>query len=724
MKGMDLSRPELYINRELSWLAFNERVLEEANDRDNPLFERLKFLAITASNLDEFYMVRVGSLNDQVEAGYDKPDPSGQSPAEQLVRISEKAHALVGDAYHIWNRKLAPKLHEAGFRLRQAKDLGGSQLEWLSGHFDRFLYPVLTPMAVDSGRPFPLIQNKTLNLGVLLEEPQEEQGFIFATVQVPSVLDRVVVLPETGEGGMDFLLMEDVISRFIDRLFIGKRVLATAPYRATRNGDLDIDEDEAEDLLLEIEKSLRQRRWGVAVRLEFCRGADPRIRSMLLDEMELGDEDLFEVNGPLDLTLLFRMYGFPGTSALKYPGYVPKQIPAFAGTEDLFAVIRKGDVLMHHPYESFIPVIDLIRSAARDPSVMAIKQTLYRVSGTSPIVQALAEAAENGKQVTVLVELKARFDEANNIQWAKQLEKAGCHVIYGLVGLKTHSKITLIVRMEDEGIQRYVHLSTGNYNDVTARIYTDLSLLTCSNQFGEDASAVFNALSGYSDSPRLRKIVMAPTMLRNRFYDLIERETEHARAGRHASIQAKMNALVDPGLIEALYRASMAGVNIDLLVRGMCSLRPGLPGISETVTVRSIVGRYLEHSRIYRFENGGDPEVYLSSADWMERNMDRRVELLFPIEERSLKHRVEEILSVYAADTVKTRVMDSEGTYRKVDGRKKPKLQSEQLGKNTTLKPQNAIRAGRVEAQQRFMDMASQATEEARETTPVIRSVT
>jgi polyphosphate kinase len=714
MKAIDPNSPDLYINRELSWLAFNQRVLEEADDRENPLFERLKFLAITASNLDEFYMVRVGSLNDQVEAGYDKPDASGQTPAEQLVRISDKAHEMVREAYRIWNRKLSPRLCEAGFRLLDARALSAENAQWLSAHFDRFLYPVLTPMAVDSGRPFPLIQNKSLNLGVLLEEPEEEQGFIFATVQVPSVLDRVVVLPQSGAGGMDFVLMEDVLSCFIDRLFIGKTVLATAPYRITRNGDLEIDEDEAEDLLLEIEKSLRQRRWGVAVRLELARGADPRIRSILLDEMELGDEDLFEVNGPLDLTLLFRMYGFPGSSAFKYPGYVPKQIPAFSGTEDLFDVIRRGDVLLHHPYESFTPVIDLVRNASRDPAVLAIKQTLYRVSGTSPIVQALAEAAENGKQVTVLVELKARFDEANNIQWAKQLEKAGCHVIYGLVGLKTHSKITLIVRMEEDGIQRYVHLSTGNYNDVTARIYTDLSLLTSSNRFGEDASAVFNALSGYSDSPRLRKIVMAPTRLRQRFYELIEREAEHARAGRRASIRAKMNALVDPGLISALYRAAMAGVKIDLLVRGMCSLRPGLPGISENITVRSIVGRYLEHSRIYRFENAGNPEVYLSSADWMERNMDRRVELLFPVEEESLRERLDAILALYAADNVKTRLMASDGTYRKPDGRRKPKTPPGFSGFRLPAGLKVISTGGRIEAQQAFMDLATHAAEQAR----------
>lgn len=689
MKETDVTKSEYYLNRELSWLEFNQRVLEEVNNKDNPLFERLKFLAITVSNLDEFYMVRVGSLNDQVEAGYEKTDSSGLTPSVQLARISDRVHLMIEDAYRIWSRKLAPRMRSCGFRLLHAPDLSPAQTEWLSGHFDSFIYPVLTPMAVDSGRPFPLIQNKSLNIGVLIEDGEETSGFIFATVQSPSVLDRVVVLPrETGEG-VDFMLMEEIITLFIDRLFIGKKILAAAEYRVTRNGDLAIDEDEAEDLLLEIEKSIRQRRWGVAVRLEIKKDSDPRIRSVLLEELELGNDALFKVRGPLDLTILFRLYGFPGTSDLKYPAYLPQPNPAFAGYESLFEAIRAGDILMHHPFESFSPIVEMIREAAQDPAVLAIKQTLYRVSGTSPIVLALAEAAENGKQVTVLVELKARFDEENNIQWAKQLEKAGCHVIYGLVGLKTHCKITLIVRMEDEGIQRYVHLSTGNYNDVTARIYTDLSLLTCNKYYGEDASAVFNALSGYSERPRLRKLVMAPTMLRNTFTAMIERETVFAKAGKKAGIRVKINSLVDPGIIEQLYRASMAGVKIDLLVRGMCCLKPGIDGISHNISVRSIVGRYLEHSRIFRFENSGNPELYLSSADWMERNLDRRVELLFPVEDAVLRGMIENVLEVYASDTEKTRMMDANGIYSKMKGR----------------------RGNRMDAQTRFMEMAMTASE-------------
>ena len=691
MKNVDITQPDLYLNRDLSWLEFNQRVLEEVDDKDNPLFERLKFLAIAVSNLDEFYMVRVGSLNDQVEAGYEKADSSGLTPSVQLARISARVHLMFEAAYRTWSRKLAPRMRSCGFRLLHQPDLSPTQLEWLSGHFDSFIYPVLTPMAVDSGRPFPLIQNKSLNIGVLIEEDEESSGFIFATVQSPSVLERVVILPLESGGGIDFMLMEEIIALFIDRLFIGKKILAAAAYRVTRNGDLAIDEDEAEDLLLEIEKSIRQRRWGVAVRLEIKKDADPRIRSVLLDELELGEDELFEVRGPLDLTILFRLYGFPGTVELKYPVYDPQPNPAFAGHASVFEAIRAGDVLMHHPFESFSPVIGMIREAARDPAVLAIKQTLYRVSGTSPIVLALAEAAENGKQVTVLVELKARFDEENNIQWAKQLEKAGCHVIYGLVGLKTHCKITLIVRMEEEGIQRYVHLSTGNYNDVTARVYTDLSLLTCNKFYGEDASAVFNALSGYSERPRLRKLVMAPTMLRHTFTALIEREAAFARAGKKAGIRVKINSLVDTGIIEQLYRASMAGVMIDLLVRGMCCLKPGMDGVSGNITIRSIVGRYLEHSRIFRFENGGNPELYLSSADWMERNLDRRVELLFPIEDAALRERIEDVLDVYAGDTEKTRYLDTDGLYRKPKGK----------------------RGKRMDAQTRFMEIAMQAAEPA-----------
>jgi len=687
---IDLSKPEYYINRELSWLEFNQRVLEEANNKLNPLFERLKFLAITSSNLDEFYMVRVGSINDQVEAGYKKVDASGTTPSEQLASISERVHRMSEDMYHLWNRKLLARMKKSGFFYKHIKDLREEQKLWLSDYFDRFIYPVLTPMAVDSGRPFPLIQNKAINIGVLIAEEEEDNGVIFATVQLPSVLERVVILPEDTNSGTSFMLMEEIIAEFIQRLFIGKTIVTTASYRVTRNGDLSIDEDEAEDLLLEIEKSIRKRRWGVALRLEIEQDSDQRLLQFLMEELELVGEDLFEVDGPLDLTVLFKLYSLPKSATQKYPPYEPQSNLTIQKYHTIFEAMRAGDILMHHPYEDFTPVIDMIQLASKDPSVLAIKQTLYRVSGTSPIVRLLAEAAENGKQVTVLVELKARFDEENNIQWAKQLEKAGCHVIYGFVGLKTHCKITLIVRKEEEGIQRYVHISTGNYNDVTAKIYTDISLLTCNKYIGEDASAVFNTLSGYSERPNLRKLVMAPTMLRNTFEFLIDREAEHAKNGRKSGIRVKVNSLVDTGIIEHLYRASMAGVKIELLVRGMCSLRPGIRDISENITVHSIVGRYLEHSRIYRFENAGESELFLSSADWMERNMDRRVELLFPIEDAKLKLRVEGILKTHFEDTEKTSILLADGRYVK----------------------QTRVRGTHKESQQYFMELAKKNASE------------
>lgn len=667
-----------YENRELSWIAFNQRVLDEAADAANPLFERLKFLAIVYSNLDEFYMVRVGSLNDQIDAGYTKPDASGLTPKAQLEAINKRVHDMMEDAGLVWTRRLVPALRRHHIHFVKQDELTVKQEEWLSRYFDNFVYPVLTPMAVDSGRPFPLIQNKSLNIGVLVKSSEEEDETVFASVQVPSVLSRFVTVPG-NEVDSAFMLLEDLIAMYMDRLFIGKKILATATYRVTRNGDLAIDEDEAEDLLIEIEKSIRQRRWGQAVRLEYDRKADERMVDILREELELDEADTFACASPVDLTFLFRLYNMDVGAELKYIPHKAPIPPGLMDTSNLFASIREKDILLHHPYESFTPIIELIRQAARDPKVLAIKQTLYRVSGKSPLVRALAEAAENGKQVTVLVELKARFDEENNIQWAKRLEKAGCHVIYGLIGLKTHSKITLIVRMEDEGIQRYVHLSTGNYNDVTANIYTDLGLLTCDKYFGEDASAVFNALSGYSDHPHLNKLVMAPIRLRETFVRLIERERDNALAGKPAFIRAKLNSLVDTGIIECLYQASYAGVKIDLLVRGMCSMKVGIPHVSENITVRSIVGRFLEHSRIYQFHNNGDNALFLSSADWMERNMDRRVELLYPIEDKKIRKRVLDLLDLYFSDTEKTRILDENGKYHPVKCKAKNAVNAQEI---------------------------------------------
>ena len=666
MHTLDFSNTEYYINRELSWLEFNQRVLDEARDTSNPLFERIKFLAIVNSNLDEFFMVRVGSINDLINAGYNKPDFSGLTPKNQLKKISLRVHKMMEDQYNLYNRSILVQLKKYGVHFLNQRTVNEKQKAFLKDYFNNVVYPVLTPMAVDSGRPFPLIQNKTINIGALIKKDNDSKNYIFATVQVPSVLPRMVQLPSEKDN-VDFILLEEVIEMNIQSLFTGKNVIATCPYRVTRNGDLSIDEDEAEDLLIEIEKSLKQRRWGQTVRLEFFKTADDRLIEVLKENLETKDRDVYLLKGPLDLTFLFKLYSKEGFEDVKFPVYKPQIPKDLIGIQDYFAAIREGDLFLHHPFESFSPLVEVIQNAAKDPKVLAIKQTLYRVSGKSPIVRALAEAAEAGKQVTVLVELKARFDEENNIHWAKQLEKAGCHVIYGLVGLKTHSKITLIVRHEEDGINRYVHLGTGNYNDVTANIYTDMGLLTCDKYIGEDASTVFNTLSGYTERPRLNKLVMAPTDLRKRFINIIKRESKNESEGKNAYIKAKMNSLVDPAIINELYKASISGVKIDLVVRGICCLRPGLQGLSENIKVKSIVGRYLEHSRIYCFCNDGNEEIYLSSADWMQRNLDRRVELLFPIQDKNIKNRINEIFEIILLDNMKARIMDSSGHYKKVD---------------------------------------------------------
>ena len=502
-------------------------------------------------------------------------------------------------------------------------------------YFRENVYPVLTPMAVDSSRPFPLVHNKSLNIAALLQKKEGGDEVDFAMVRVPSVLPRIIEIP--SEEGRAVILLEEVMERNIQSLFLNYDILAASPFRIMRNADLTIDEEEAEDLLKEIEKQLKKRQWGEAIRLEIQENADKRILKRLKKELNIHTDDIFAIGGPLDLTFLMKMYGLEGFEHLKAPKYVPQPNPAFLNDDDIFTNIRKGDILLHHPYESFDPVVDFIKKASKDPDVLAIKQTLYRVSGNSPIIAALAAAADNGKQVSVLVELKARFDEENNINWAKMLEKAGCHVIYGLVGLKTHSKITLVVRREEDGIRRYVHLGTGNYNDSTARQYTDCGLLTCTQRSTVDATAVFNMLSGYSEPLHWNHLVLAPIWLRKRFMRMIQRETNHAREGRAARIIAKVNSLCDRDIIAALYEASCAGVQIDLIVRGICCLKAGIPGLSEHITVRSIVGNFLEHSRIFYFENDGAPEIYMGSADWMPRNLDRRVEILFPILEDELK---------------------------------------------------------------------------------------
>ena len=661
-----------YVNRELSWLEFDFRILNEARDKSISLFERLKFLSITASNLDEFFMVRVASLKDMVHAKYKKPDIAGLRPEEQLELIGEKTHELVALQYSTYNRSLLPALKQQGLQIvSEHEELTEEDGRFVDRFFHDNVYPVLTPMAVDSSRPFPLIRNKSLNIAALVQKKNGEDGLEFAMVQVPSGLPRIVELPADGNGERRVILLEEIIERNMKELFLNYNIVSAHPFRIMRNADFTLDEEEAEDLLEEIQKQLKKRQWGEAIRLEVEEKVDKRLLKILKRELSVGNDDIYEINGPLDLTFLMKMYGMNGFDELKTPSYTPQPVPAFMNDDDIFTNIRKGDILLHHPYQTFEPVVEFVRQAAKDPDVLAIKQTLYRVSGHSPIVAALAEAAERGKQVSVLVELKARFDEENNINWAKKLEKAGCHVIYGLVGLKTHCKITLVVRREEDGIRRYVHLGTGNYNDSTAKLYTDCGLMTCHPQVGEDATAVFNMLSGYSEPPTWNKLALAPLWLRSRCIRMIKREAEHARAGKPARIMAKMNSLCDKEVIANLYEASCAGVKIELVVRGICCLKAGIPGLSENITVHSIVGNFLEHARILYVENDGSPEVYMGSADWMPRNLDKRVEIMFPVEDPELKKQVIHILQVQLEDNVKAHVLQPDGTYEKIDKRGK-----------------------------------------------------
>lgn len=680
MGDKKLGNPENFYNRELSWLLFDKRVLSEACDKQIPLFERLKFLSITASNLDEFFMVRVASLNDMVNAGYTKPDIAGLTPKEQLALIGEEAHKLVSMQYETYNKTILPQLKANGLHVISGHEkLSKEQGQFVDRYFEENVYPVLTPLAVDSSRPFPLIRNKTLNIGALLrkKKEQKEEELEFATVQVPSVLPRFVLLPKKDDV-QSVILLEEIIERNIHKLFLNYDIVTACPYRIMRNADLTIEEDEAEDLLKEIEKQIKKRQWGQAIRLEIEQGMDKRLLKLIRRELGVTDTDIYEIDGPLDLTFLMKMYGLEGFEQHKNKAYTPQAVPEIEEGKSIFECIREQDILMHHPYQSFSPVVNFIKEASQDENVLAIKQTLYRVSGNSPIISALAQAAENGKQVTVLVELKARFDEENNIVWARKLEHAGCHVLYGLVGLKTHSKITLVVRKEEDGIRRYVHLGTGNYNDATAKLYTDIGLFTCKEEFGEDATAVFNMLSGYSEPLSWNRLGVAPLWLKDRFLNLIERERNHALKGYTAKIIAKVNSLCDKDIIMALYEASQAGVKIDLIVRGICCLKVGIPGVSENITIRSIVGNFLEHSRIFYFENNGKPEVFCGSADWMPRNLERRVEILFPIEDAELKEKVVHILEMELSDTKKAHYMQEDGTYHKLDMRGRRQINSQE----------------------------------------------
>lgn len=667
MKNLELNKPEYFYNRELSWLKFNLRVLKEAMFKNAPLLERLKFIAISASNLDEFFMVRVAGLWNSLDNGVDKVDAAGLSVKEQLEAIAESAHEQIRTQTK-YLMALIGEMDAVGLHFRRVENLTDLGKDWLEEYYREIIYPVLTPMAVDASRPFPFLANKTQNLAVELIKSDGEHSM--GLIQVPSVLDRILEIPP--EEKRTFVFLEDVIASHCQDLFKGCQILDVVPFRVTRDSDLDLEEEDSVDLLKEVEESLRKRKRGAAVRLEIFKTNNSRIKKFLEDNLDVSDLEIYEINGPLDPTCFFKFTGLKGMWPWLYEPFVPQRPLELPDDSDLFAAIRQNDILLHHPYESFDPVVKLVSDAADDPQVLAIKQTLYRVSGNSPIVAALARAAENGKQVTVLVELKARFDEENNILWARRLEKAGCHVIYGLVGLKTHAKIILIVRKEDNGIKRYVHLGTGNYNDSTAKLYTDLGLMTANDEFGIDASAFFNLLSGYGEPPVWNKLVMAPLGLREKIYALINNEIDMVKKGKEGHIIAKMNSLIDYPVIQKLYEASAAGVHIDLIVRGICGLRTGIEGISDNITVRSIVGRQLEHSRIFWFANGGEEQLYLSSADWMPRNLNDRVELFFPVETEEHIHRIKGLLDLYLRDNVGAHMMQSNGTYRRVHNKLEP----------------------------------------------------
>ncbi|MDE2482936.1 MAG: polyphosphate kinase 1 [bacterium] len=665
---VSLDDASLYFSRELSWLEFNDRVLEEALDARNPLFERLKFVAIYGNNLDEFFMIRVAAIKQQIEAQVVRRSEDGRLPAEHLAAISERLRRSLALQMRVLNEELLPALETHGIRILAVADLDEATQSALERTFDDRLFPVLTPLAVDAGHPFPYISNLSLSLAVELEEPTAEGVELhFARVKIPPIIPRFIAIEGAPEGERHFVLLEDLIAHHLDGLFPGMKVRDAYLFRVTRDADLDLQEDEADDLLRAIESELQRRRFGEPVRLEIERGMPEYMRDFLLRSLDLSEVDCYETDGIVALSDLWQLIGLPDYEALRDEPFMPTIPRPLLGKSDLFAQIREGDVLLHHPYDSFDPVVQFVQQAAEDPDVLAIKATLYRTSGkNSPIVRALLHAAENEKQVAVVIELKARFDEENNIEWARRLERAGVHVVYGFPGQKVHAKTMLVVRREEDGIRRYMHFGTGNYNEKTARFYTDLSLFTCRRELGADVTQLFNALTGFSKITDYEDLLVAPVTLRREMLALIERETEHAREGRPAGIRAKLNALTDGEIVRALYRASQAGVPIDLLVRGMCVLRPGLPGVSETIRVRSIVGRFLEHSRIYVFENGGERELYISSADWMGRNLDRRVELAVPVLDPVIAESVNsQILSVLASDNVKMRELMPDGSYKR-----------------------------------------------------------
>jgi polyphosphate kinase len=668
---INLNDPSLYINRELGWADFNARVLEEALDERNPLLERVKFLAIFSANLDEFFMIRVAALKQQIAAGVAEPSINGMTPTEQLVALREKIMPVQALQRQCWKEDIVPALAKHRVYIQEFGDLTSKQKKALREYFQTEIFPVLTPLAVDPGRPFPHISNLSLNLAIMLRDKQGQSHF--ARVKIPSgknisriisvkdVMDRYGEKPSRSRHVYVFL--GEIIRANLDILFPGMEIEQAYFFRVTRDADVEIAEDEASDLLETIEQGVRQRRFGQVVRITVETVMPMAVRITLVQNLDATPQDLYELDAPLGLADLFILADLD-IPELKYPNFVPRHPEVFASSSSMFHAISQQDILLHHPYDSFTPTIDFIRAAAHDPDVLAIKTTLYRVGSNSPIVTALLEAMEAGKQVAVLVELKARFDEENNIVWARALEAEGVHVVYGLLGLKTHAKVALVIRREQEGIRRYVHLSTGNYNAGTARQYTDLALFTCRSDLAHDATELFNRLTGYAPSASYKKLLVAPEHMRNQIEKLIDREIEHAKAGHKAYIIIKANSLTDEKMIRKIYQASQTGVKIDMIIRGICSLRPSIEGVSENIHVRSIIGRYLEHSRIYWFGNNGTPQVYVGSADLMDRNLNRRVETVFPIEDPNLKSQIyETILKVQLADNMRARVLQSDGSW-------------------------------------------------------------
>lgn len=697
--------PKYYTNRELSWIDFNDRVLEESRDKANPLLERLKFLSITQSNLDEFFMVRVASLAKLAAVNYPKPDASGMTAEEQLRAVNERAHDMLIKQYNTLNRSLIPAIEQYHVQLKTFAGLTASQRQFVKGYFHDELYPVLTPMADDSSRPFPFIANDTLNLAIQLT-PSNGTSRLYATLQIPDVFPRVVRLPDEDNS---FILIEEIIKAYLGQLFINYDVKESVVFRVIRDMDLDVAEADTSNLLKDVQQQLKLREHGGVIRLEVENSISKKLLKRLNKELMTPEFAVYETNGPVDLTFLSKLTGqIVNHDDLKYPKFEAYQNEALDHNHDIFAAIRAHDWLMQHPYDKFDPVVEFIRQAATDPDTLAIKMTLYRVSGDSPIIRYLGRAAQNGKQVTVLVEVKARFDEQNNVHWAQQLEKMGCHVIYGLIGLKTHCKLSLVVRREQGGIRRYMHMGTGNYNDVTARFYTDMGMFTVNNDMGIDATNIFNMLSGYSKPPYFHQLHISPDGIRDFINDKLEQAGKLAKQGKSVLVRMKMNSLSDQKMIARLYKASHCGVKIELIIRGICCLKVGIPGVSDTITVHSIVGRFLEHSRIYSFNLDGQVSTYLSSADLMTRNLNRRVELLFPVLQPDLAARVAAIFDTMWHDNVKTRVLQPDDTFKRIDRRGLVPLESQDaFAKTASARVQKERDAVTQTASNEFQPMLS-----------------